>query len=237
MSHTFEAGDVLYIEDAEAHLFYAYKIVRIESWETDEDTWHVRSYYPLGHRPTVADLPALSVQSPHISMSPFPELAHFLAHQVVEPAELQGFLDYLKQTQFHRYLTETGQDLDTVIQQAIAHYQQAYDLTDQGHIPGAIAAYDQAIATFPMLYEAMDNQGLLYMDLQDYEAAIDRFTASLAIAPDGFRAIVSIAECYFQLREYAMAEGYFEAALELEPKSAIALEGVRKCQQAKALED
>jgi len=232
MIRKFQAGDIIYVKNEEKHTFDVCKILKIEHWSETLDTWHILWYEPLSHPPTVNDIQNLTIQGLHAPVVSFAERAVFIINVPVTGEELEGYYTYLKMTNFRKYLEETDQELNSVIQQATEAYKRGYNLTDQGNLAAAIAAYTEAIEIFPFLYEVLDNRGFIYMELSQYQQAIYDFMASLEINPAAFVATFSIGECYYHLQDFSLAEKFFQEAAALEPENPLASEWLMKTRQA-----
>jgi len=92
-------------------------------------------------------------------------------------------------------------------------YREANDLADRGEFRAAIEAYGQAIAAFPTFHEAIDNRGLTWMDLGEWDLAIADFDASLLIHPEGFTAFFSRGEAFLRSGRLDEAEAIFTEGL------------------------
>lgn len=232
MIRKFQEGDIIYVKNEDKLNFDVCKILKIEHWFDTSDTWHILWYEPLSHPPTVDDIQNLTVQGLHAPVASFHNRAELIANVPITAQELEGYYTYLKMTDFRKYLEETGQEMNTVAQQAIAAYQRGYYLTDEGKLEEAIAAYTEAINIFPFLYEALDNRAFAYMDLGKYQLAIYDLMTSLEVNPAAFVATFSLGECYFRLGDLTAAERFFQEAAALEPENHLAQEWLLKTKQA-----
>ena len=125
--------------------------------------------------------------------------------------QAEAYFDYLKQTDFPRYVSEMGINPSELIAEAKVFYEQGYALTSQKKEEEAIRAYTQSITIFPLFTEALDNRAFLYMDRADWEPAIKDFRQSLAIE-ETFLAQFSLAECLCKSRQFALAKEELEKA-------------------------
>ncbi|MCA9016518.1 MAG: tetratricopeptide repeat protein [Planctomycetaceae bacterium] len=196
------------------------KILLLDEWPDGSFAAHCMTYHSTPEKPTKSTVNELSVFIWHapIDAASFSNGWELIDTQPVVENELNGFLEYLKQTDFPRYLDFTEQDAEQVINQANEHYQQAYALGTEGKHQEAIAEYTKAIEYFPLFYEAIDNRAFSYMDLGDYESALNDFESSLQVEPNGDAAFFSKGECLMKLGKLKEAEAIFQAGLERFPE-------------------
>lgn len=208
----FTEGDVIVSETSNGK-FQPYKILKIETIPDGANTWHVLMYGSLDHMPTSDDVKNFSVTALHIPVASFEENAKLISHSEVLKEDLEGFFEYLRQTDFNRYIKESGEDVHKIIGEAQEYYKLGCKLASEKKYEEAIEAYSQTIDTFPFFLEAFDNRGFSKMDLGDYREAITDFKKSLEIEPTGIAAQFSIAECYFRLGEFQEAKKEIEKAI------------------------
>jgi len=202
------AGDVLAHHEAEGWMVV--KILMIDTWPDHTITAHCLSYRPSPDKPSMGDLPKLQVLALHapIAAESFRGWER-IGRASVTKDDLAGFVEYLRLTDFRRYITFTGQDLKAVISEANGHYKQGLTLGDAGHRDEAIIEYTKAIDLFPLFYEAIDNRGFMYMELGRNAEALANFELSLHVNPDGDAAFFSRGECLMKLGRLAEAEAVF----------------------------
>ena len=217
MSLPLKEGDIIY-SPAEAN-YHLWKILRIDA---KQNLWHVLTYAPLNHVPQINDIHQLEVLSWHAPMTPI-EDAEFLINRGVTVDDLQGYHYYLKTTDFVRYCQETNQEVETVIGQANEAFEEGFNLTDGKRYDEAIAKYGEAIALYPLFYEAIDNMGLVKMQQEKFYPAIEDFKWSLKLNPSGELAEFSLGDCYYRLADYATAIEHFDLVLERNPSNDTAL--------------
>ena len=192
------------------------KILCVDPWPDGSLSAHCRTYMPVAQRPVAGGLDKLEVRVGHapIAAASFSRGWKRIANLPVLAADLDGFLVYLKLTDFPRYLQVSGHDLDAIVREANEHYRRACALGDAGKRAEAIAEYDAAIELFPMFFEAIDNRAFTFMELGDYRTALAGFEDSLRTNPEGFAAFFSRGECLLRLKQFAQAEAVFAAGLE-----------------------
>ena len=218
MAKIINEGDILYTKmDSK---FQLCKILRIDE---DTKTFHTLTYNPLDNLPKLNQIEKLDVFIWHAPIASFPK-STTLTNIPVKENELTGYYEYLRHTDFKRFVDETGEDLDTIINNAAQSYNDGNDLSSQGEYEKALTKYTEAINLFPLFHEALDNRGLTYMDLGQWDIAILDFKDSLGINPDSFLAVFSIGECYFRLKDFQKALEHFKQALEIEPENSIGKE-------------
>jgi tetratricopeptide (TPR) repeat protein len=217
-AHILKEGDIFYTEYE--NKFHVYKLLREEE---AEETFHVLGYTPVDDEPTLDMLHQLEVSYYHapIHRESFSD-TYFLINIPVTDDELIGFYEYQKQMDQH---------FEDIAAKATEHYQQAYQLTDEGKLEEAIVAYSQAIELLPTFYEAIDNRAFCKMDLGRWSDAIEDFKLSLQVNPDSLLAEFSIGECYYRLSDYANAKLQFEKCIKLDPSHEISKEFLLKSEE------
>lgn len=205
-----QAGDVI-IHNDEQYGWSAVKLLVIDTWPDGSETFHCLMYRPMRERPTpdaVAGLDILGYHAP-IDGAGFRREWQVLCSPGVAQADLVGFVEYLKLTDFPRYLEFTGQDVEDIAQRAIEHYQAACALGDQERRHEAIDEYTVAIDLMPSFFEAIDNRAFTLMELGRLEEALADFEQSLRVNPDGNAAFFSRGECLLKLGRHHEAEQVF----------------------------
>jgi tetratricopeptide (TPR) repeat protein len=99
----------------------------------------------------------------------------------------------------------------------IAAYNLQHRFGDQG---AAAAAYQKAIAADPKFSWPYANLGRLYMELDQYDLAVDWLGTAIRINPNHFRAHANLGVALQTLRRYDEAVGAYRAALALNPDDA-----------------
>ncbi|WP_367344740.1 tetratricopeptide repeat protein [Stenotrophomonas bentonitica] len=211
VKRSFAVGDVL-VSRREDGDWMAVKVLAVDSWPDESNTLQCLVFRPISHTPT-----ATSFRSPNdpgyhgpISAAGFAEGWDVLCTSPIEEGDLDGFTQYLKMTDFGRYLEVAGQSLEAVVAQANAYYRAASALDDEGKKLEAIDTYGQAIGLLPMFFEAIDNRALLYWGFGDYATALMGFEDSLRVNPDGNTAFFSRGECLLRLGRLEEAQQVFE---------------------------
>ncbi|WP_312316095.1 tetratricopeptide repeat protein [Stenotrophomonas sp.] len=202
-------GDVI-TSPLESGEWHTIKLLAIDTWP-DGDTFHCLCYRTTREKPTVDTLATLDVAVYHapISADGFRQRGEILCSTAIGEDELVGFIEYLKMTDFARYLQVSGQNVEAVVSMANAHYRTACALDDSGQKVEAIGEYSSALDLFPLFFEALDNRGLTYLELGDVDAALDDFTQSLRINPSGSTAFAARGDCLLRLDQLEAAEQVF----------------------------
>jgi tetratricopeptide (TPR) repeat protein len=204
-------GDIL-IQRAGDGAWRTVRILEVDEAPDGGSVAHCLSYEPSKTKPTMVALAQLPVRIGHapILASSFASGWERLGNQPVSEDELQGFVEYLKHTNFPRYLRLTGQVGKKLVAKASEHYKLANSLGEQGKRNEAIAEYTAAVDLFPLFYEAIDNRAFTYMELGKYEDALQDFELSLQVNPEGVHAFFSKGECLMKLGRLREAEAIFE---------------------------
>lgn len=210
----YSEGDIVWSKVGEE--YYVYKILRIGE---GYDMYHVCTYEPFDRIPQASDIPFLKLFIGHAPVSEFEGM--ILANEAVEAKELDGYIEYLKYTNFYEYLNETGQDAEVVVASANALFHKAYALTDEKKYEEAILLYTEAYTIFPMFYEAIDNCAFVKMDMGRWQEAIADFQLSLSVNPVSVLAEFSIGECYLKMGVYTLAIQQFDKALAIDPEDTL----------------
>lgn len=210
----FSEGDIFYtIVD---NKYYLYKMLVIE---TEYDGYHVMTYEPLEHKPTLRDIDNLKVIAYH---SPFDRKAFrdaiVLANFPVRSDDLIGYHEYLRQTyEPQKYLSIANN-----------YYQSGRKLTDNKMYNDAIDAYTKAIDLVPNFFQAIDNRAFCKMDISLWSEAIQDFELSLKVKPDSLLAEFSIGECYFKMGDFQKAKDQFEKANQIDPNHQAPIQFLKK---------
>lgn len=198
----------------------AFKVLAVDNWADGTHTAHCMAYEPTAIEPTPEALKGGKVRAWHVPIDArtFRDGWQLISNELPSAHELVGFHEYLRLTDFPRYLTVTGKDVDTIIGAANEHYKRAYALGDAGKRREAIIEYDKAIDLFPLFYEAIDNRAFTYMELGDLNTALKDFEESLRINPIGVTAFFSRGECLLKLGHLERAEAVFEEGISKFPE-------------------
>lgn len=212
-------GDII-TQNNEKGEWSVVKVLEMDKWPDGSYTAHCLTYKSITNKPTKSSIKGLSVLIYHapIDAKSFESGWELVDNQTVVKEDLVGFVEYLKHTDFPRFIKFTGQDLNEVVSKANAHYQRAYALGTDGKRKEAIEAYSKAIELFPLFYEAIDNRAFTYMELGDYQSALNEFESSLRVEPNGMAAFFSKGECLMKLGRLKEAETVFKEGLERFPE-------------------
>ncbi|NRR33976.1 tetratricopeptide repeat protein [Oxalobacteraceae bacterium] len=202
-------GDIIVQQDKRG--WSAIKILAIDPWPDGTSTAQCLTYRSVSTKPTTDSLKQAAVLVWHapIAAGSFSEGWERIGNLAPTKDELVGFFEYLKLTDFPRYLTTTAQDPKALVHKANEHYRRAIALGDQGNRGEAVAEYTQAIDIFPLFYEAIDNRAFTYMELGKIREALADFEQSLRVNPNGMAAYFSRGECLMKLGDLRDAETIF----------------------------
>ena len=209
-----EPGDII-VKQNDGGSWDAVKILELDRFPDGSPTAHCLTYQPMAGRPEPSSLQGLPVRIWHapVAARSFAAGWEWIANQAVTKQDLLGFIEYLKLTDFPRYIQVSGQDVNAIVGRANEHYQRAYELGTAGKRSEAVREYSAAIDLFPLFYEAIDNRAFTYMELGRIEEALADFEASLRVNPDGAAAFFSKGECLLKLGRLAEAEAVFSAGI------------------------
>lgn len=210
--YQFRSGDVL-IKKAEQ--WKAIKILHIDTFENDDETLHILVYEDTLLKPTLNELKRTSVQIKHspITRNSFEKDWQVLGNEKVNDREIEGFINYLKHNDFQRYAEFTNQDLNNLISLANSKYKKAYSLSKESKLKEAIELYSEAVEIFPLFIEAIDNIAFIYMDMGQYELAIEYFNKSLMIEPRGYTALYYKGKSFINLGDVDTALTIFKEGM------------------------
>lgn len=200
--------------------YYVYKLLRLD---LQTGIHHVIVYKPLDSIPTEKDIPTLEIYSAHIPID-HPKEFTVIGNQELTEDDLLGFYDYLKLTDFARYLEETGKTIEEVVNNANAHFQEADNAYNAEDYRLAVEKYTDAIEEFPLFFEAIDRRAFTKMAMGEFLDAIKDFEFSLEINPDSVLAEFAIGECYYKLGDFENAVEQFEHTSKLFPEDEMTLE-------------
>jgi tetratricopeptide (TPR) repeat protein len=210
---TVQPGDLIVSRDEQD--WNAIKILLVDPWPDGSAAAHCLIYETLPTKPTLEVLRSAEVRLWHtpIDAGSFRSGWELIGNQAPSNDECVGFIEYLKLTDFSRYVSFTGVDGDQIVRQANQHYEHANELAAAGQREEAIAAYGEAIDLFPLFFEAIDNRALTYMELDRLPEALHDFERSLQVNPEGVTAVFSRAECLMKLGQLDAAESAFQEGL------------------------
>jgi tetratricopeptide (TPR) repeat protein len=204
-------GDII-TQQQKSGAWSVVKILLIDTWPDGTSTAHCLTYKEAHNKPELGALDKLGVRIWHapILASSFNSGWDLIGNQATTREELRGFAEYLKHTDFPRYVQFSGQDSKEIVHKANEHYQRALQLGDQQKRLEAIAEYSRAVDLFPLFYEAIDNRAFTYVELGKYREALADFELSLGVNPDGVAAFFSRGECLMRLGQLDAAEAIFK---------------------------
>ena len=213
-----KTGDLLVQHDTNS--WKAIKILAVDPWPDATAAAHCLIYSSLPSKPTAQSLHDATVYAWHAptDAGSFDEEWDLIGNHPPSTDKLVGFFEYLKQTDFSRYVSVTGQDSQEIVRVANTHYKQAYVLGDQGQPAAAIAEYSRAIDLLPLFYEAIDNRAFTYMELGMIQEALQDLEQSLRVNPNGMTAFFYRGECLMKLGDLAVAEAIFQEGAHRFPK-------------------
>lgn len=219
---TLQPGDLIVQQSKDG--WKAIKVLAIDAWPNGDATAHCLIYNSAPGKPTSESLKQAGVRIWHapIAANRFAHGWERIGTWPPSKGELAGFIEYLKLTDFPRYLDVTGQDSKAIVHKANEHYKCAIELGNQGRRVESIAEYSKAIELFPLFFEAIDNRAFTYMELGKNQEALQGFEESLRVNPNGLAAYFSKGECLMKLGRLEEAAKVFGA-------------GVTKFPQKKAL--
>ena len=111
------------------------------------------------------------------------------------------------------------QPLQSLYQEAQNFYLNGNELGEKGDINGSVRMYTKALELVPTFWEALDNRGLLYMDLKQWEQAKNDFLQCLMlkeeiqIGLDDPTALVNLGVCGLYLRDQKLVKEVFTEAM------------------------
>jgi tetratricopeptide (TPR) repeat protein len=216
-----QPGDIVAIKHSN-NTYGIIKILRIDrstAGDVTQHNYHCLMYEPVSALPGPEDVAFFSVLAWHapIAGKSIEQDGKVISNVPVTNQELVGYIEYLKQTNWPQYVTETGFDADVELPQAQQHYEHGCKLADAGQFQEAIDAYSQALDIFPFFIEALDNRGFAKMDLGRFTEAINDFRLALDHDENNPVALFSMGECHFKLGDYGAAEAIFEECVKRWP--------------------
>lgn len=216
-----QPGDVITQPNGEG-AWDVIKILEVDNYSDGSSGAHCLVYVATANKPDVAAIAGLTTEIMHapIAAESFGNGWERVGNFPVVEEELEGFFEYLKLTDFARYLSATGQDANELFQRAYAHYLRANELADLEQRVEAIAEYSEALDLYPYFYEAIDNRALTNMELGNYGEALDDFEQSLWVNPDGGTAHLSKGECLMRLGLLDDADAVFREGITRFPERA-----------------
>lgn len=214
-----EVGDVV-TQQRKDGTWHVTKILELDVLPDRSSVAHCLMYKSSRARPFIDSLRELEVACWHapIAAKSFELKYERIGNVAVQQSELTGFIEYLKLTDFSRYVRMTGQDLNEIIDSAKAHYLTANSLCEKGEKLAGILEYTKAVDRFPFFFEAIDNRAFTYMELGKFKEALADFEQSSRLNPSGVAAFFSRGECLMKLGDLASAEAVFSEGLQSFPQ-------------------
>jgi len=210
-------GDIFYIKTDGK--YYLYKLIKLD---TETGIHHVIVYKPFDKEAEI-NVKNLEIYTKHIPIDN-PKDYKVIGHQDVTEENLQGFLEFLKLTDFARYLEETSKTIEDVVNTANAHFQEADNAYNDEQYDLAIEKYTDALEEFPLFFEAIDRRAFSKMAQGEYLDAVHDFEFSLQVNPDSVLAEFAIGECYYKLGDLESAVEQFERTAKLYPEDELTAE-------------
>lgn len=206
---TIQSGDILLQENDLT--WQTVRILALDEVRVGLTVAHCMVYQKFESRPEIGELTDNRVMIWHMPIdgTSFIDGWETIGNEPIQEAQLIGYIEYLRHTDFPRYCELTGEDMDTRIKKSVEHFERATALSDEKKFQEAAVEYGKSVDAFPLYFEAADNQGLTLMDAGLYEDAIASFDRSLGINPDGVDAFFSKGECLMRLQRFDDAEAIF----------------------------
>lgn len=212
----FKEGSYFYCVEKDDGGEEFYTVFRCLKLDEEYNVAHVTLFESLGEKPAANDVARLQVAMEHapIDLDGFDKPVVF-ADAPLKKDDLDGYYTYLKMTDFHAYIDETGADVEAMAADAERLFNEATEHADKNEFAQAADLYYQAYEAFPLYYEAVENAGLCHLDLEDYESAMHCFEESIEINGNNFMTDYSIGECHLGLGDKKLARQWFHQALNL----------------------
>lgn len=234
---TLAPGDLIVQQDANG-VWHAVKILNLDAFPDGALVAHCLTYNDAACKPDLDSVGGLGVFVGHapIAADCFEEGWERIGNQPASKEDLDGYVGYLRLTDFSRYAAFTGQDVGEIVRQANQHYRRACGLGDEGRRAEAITEYDHAVDLFPLFYEAIDNRAFLRMELGQYQEALADFELSLEVNCNGVTAFFSKGECLLRIGDLSAAELIFDEGISRFPEQGADFEkyrGIARTMQAR----
>lgn len=217
----FKEGDFIYFENKDDNGETVFEICHCLKIDSEYEVVHAALYEGLPVKPAALDIEDLVPFLAHapIDINGFTNPVVF-ANRPVTAKDLEAYYTYLKDADFVAYLEETGQNVDELAKKADELYQKGCDLYEKESYEQAAKIFAEAVDTFPIFFEAADNAGFSYIELEDYEEAIYFFEHSIQVHHNTFLTDSCIAECHAALGNKEAAREWFLQAKGLEDATA-----------------
>lgn len=190
------------------------KVLRVDPGPT----YHTLFYQHVERRPSLDEVPGLNVWVYHAPLAGFEDVEP-LGNIPVTMSDLVGFHEYLKQTDFNRYASETGHSTEELLAKSNLAMAEGNRLKDAGEALAAIEKYTEAVDSFPLYFEAIDNRAFARMDMGAWDEAIADFQESERLNGPTALTIFSIGECHLKAGRFVEAHDQFARCIELDPNN------------------
>lgn len=214
-------GDICYQNNVDGS-FSVVKILEVDDKQiggVQMQVYHVLIYANQVSLPEADFVPQLPIQTLHapLAADDVNRNFSFLAHISVENEEINGYLEYLKHTDFSRYLEKVGLSQTEVLRAAQEAYNNGILFHDSNDFEKAVYEYEKAVDLFPLFYEALDNAGFANMRLGRFKEAIRFFQRSYEVQPESHVAFFEIGECLYKLGDLEKAKIHLQQGLKIWP--------------------
>lgn len=208
------SGDII-SQRREDGSWHVVKILAVDEMPDNSATAHCLTYQPSAQKPTVGDMQNLQIYLPHspVDVVEFSNGWQVIGNTPSTVAELSGFTEYLKHSDFQRYAEVVNQKVDDLVAEANRNFQLGQAARQEHQYTEAIEFYTIAFDQYPSFIEAIDNRAFVHMDMGQYSNAIRDFQRSLQLNPNGVTAFFAMGECLMKLEQYEEARLVFEAGL------------------------
>lgn len=205
-----QPGDVI-VQRNKDGLWSVVRILAIDTWPELGECFHCLLHAQVRERPDAASVDTLPVSLYHVPIrgASFRTGWDVLCSPGVRDGDLQGFVEYLRQTDVERFLAVTGQTAEPSMAPASAHSSSAGAAGEAGEQRGAIGGDDPVLTLFPASFEALDDRAFMHMERGDAASALEDFRTSMRINPDSVVAAFSCGECLMHLGRLDEAEQVF----------------------------
>lgn len=109
-----------------------------------------------------------------------------------------------------------------VPKQAMGLYEKASKLAEAKDYKGALEQLKLAVAKYPAFVNALNQMGVLYLQLNELDKADESLQAALKIKPDAYQPLINRSITLFRLRKYKEAETVLRDTLKARSESPVA---------------
>lgn len=200
-----------------------YYLVKVIDIDEENNIFHVSMYGPFDSVPENTPKNREKVFALHLPIQDL-KADNILGNMPVTGQELKGYSEFLKITNFKKYVEINNLKVEDIANEANAEFALGNEKYEQQNFKDAIYHFSNALNIYPGFFEAADNRGLSRMAMGELNEAIKDFEFSTMVNPDSHIAYSCIGECYYHLKDFKKSKEYFLKSQEVKPDDEVTID-------------